>query len=374
MKRIMRIVLIIVCFAPAVNCTLNNPPESFLRELLLLRPCVPFQMGGSLQGCRLNLAGRVTTLAGDGTSSFADGTGTAAQFSGSNGIATDGINLYLADTSNRRIRKIEIATAIVTTIAGDGSTGSTDGPGVGASFSDPRGLTTDGTALYVADGGNHRIRKIDIASGVVTTLAGSSPGFLDATGTAAMFNDPRSITTDRDSVYVADRVNNRIRKIDIATGVVTTVAGDGTVAFQDGIGTAAQFSGPQGVGTDGRYLYVGDIGNQRVRRIEIATGVVTTVAGDGTAAFRDGTGTGAQFNAPFTIGTDGSDLYVPDGSNFRVRRIETATELVTTVAGNGTNTFLDGVGSAAQFTGPRRITTDGVNLYVADSNRIRKIE
>ena len=125
----------------------------------------------------------------------------------------DGTNLYVTDTLNHRIRKIVISTGAVTTLAGS-SSGNTDATGTSATFNYPKGITTDGTNLYVADQSNHRIRKIVISTGVVTTLAGSSSGSTDATGTSASFSNPRGITTDGTNLYVADYNNDRIRKIE----------------------------------------------------------------------------------------------------------------------------------------------------------------
>jgi len=197
------------------------------------------QMGGSFQGTELSLSAVVTTLAGS-SQGYTDATGTSATFNYPNGITTDGTNLYVADQSNHRIRKIVISTGVVTTLAGS-SSGYTDATGTSARFSYPRGITTDGTNLYVADKFNNRIRKIVISTGVVTTLAGSSSGNTDATGTSASFNNPMGITTDGTNLYVADSSNHRIRKIVISTGAVTTVAGTGSSGSANGTGTSASF-------------------------------------------------------------------------------------------------------------------------------------
>ncbi|SVE33009.1 uncharacterized protein METZ01_LOCUS485863, partial [marine metagenome] len=143
----------------------------------------------------------------------------------------------VADYLNHTIRKIVISTGAVTTLAGSTSSGSTDATGTAARFNRPLGITTDGTNLYVADSYNHKIRKIVISTGVVTTLAGStSHGSTNATGTSAKFYFPRGITTDGTNLYVADSSNNRIRKIVLSTGVVTTLAGSSS-GFADGVGT-----------------------------------------------------------------------------------------------------------------------------------------
>ena len=223
----------------------------------------------------------VTTFAGSaGSSVSTDGIGTAAGFRYPDGITTDGTNLYVTDSS--AIRKIVISTGVVTTIAGiANSTGSTDGTGSAARFYSPAGITTDGTNLYVADAGNHTIRKVVISTEVVTTIAGlpGSGNYLstDGTGSAARFFTPIGITTDGTNLYVTDSYNNKIRKIVISTGVVTTLAGSGTAGSTNGTGTAASFSDPSGITTDGTNLYVAD--SSIIRKIVISTGVVTTIAG-----------------------------------------------------------------------------------------------
>ena len=163
-----------------------------------------------------SLSGVVTTLAGSVTAGFANATGTAAQFNGPSGVAGDGSgNVYVADQSNNRIRKIVAATGVVSTLAGNGTAGYVDGPGTAAQFSGPTGVACDGSGnVYVADQFNRRIRKIVAATGVVTTLAGSTYGFADGTGAAARFAAPSGVACDAsNTVYVADFYNNRIRVI-----------------------------------------------------------------------------------------------------------------------------------------------------------------
>ncbi len=213
--------------------------------------------------------GAVTTLAGTGSSGSANGTGTSASFNSPFGITTDGTNLYVADSSNHLIRKIVISTGAVTTQAGTGSSGSANGTGTSASFNIPYGITTDGTNLYVTDFGNHLIRQIVISTGAVTTVAGTgTSGSANGTGTSASFNGPRGITTDGTNLYVVDQSNHLIRKIVISTGAVTTVAGTGSSGSANGTGTSASFNIPSRITTDGTNLYVADFDNHLIRQIE----------------------------------------------------------------------------------------------------------
>jgi sugar lactone lactonase YvrE len=321
----------------------------------------------------------VTTIAGSGVAGFANGIGTAAQFNNPSrlAIANDG-TIFVADALNNRIRKITTA-GVVTTYAGTGFTGTINGMASAATFYRPSGVTvaTDGT-VYVADQGNNIIRKIT-AAGVTTTLAGS--GFAahnDGIGVAADFDAPSSLAVNADgTVFVADADNNCIRKI-TAAAVVTTFAGSGLGGSANGTGTAAQFSDPFGLAlaTDGT-IYVADALNNRIRKIT-AAGVVTNFAGSGAlgGGSSDGIATVAQFNFPtgVAVASDGS-VYVADSGNHKIRKI-TAAGVVSTIGGSGVAGFADGVGTAAQFNFPSgvAVATDGT-VYVTDSNnhRIRKI-
>ena len=322
--------------------------------------------------------GEVTTLAGSWRGTI-DGIGSAAQFYNPSGITCDGQNLYVTDSGNYTIRKLVIATGEVTTIAGlAGSGGSTDGTGNATRFVSPRGITTDGTNLYVADTSNHTIRKIVITTGEVTTIAGLAGYFnsTDGTGNAARFFSPEGITTDGINLYVAEKWNDTIRMIGITTGEVTTIAGlTGSYGSTDGTGSAARFDTPIGIACDGQNLYVADTSNRTIRKLVIATGEVTTLAGDGyDSGFNDGIGSAARFNSPKGITIDGINLYITD--QYTIRKLVIATGEVTTLAGLAYNTgSTDGIGSVARFSSPDGISTDGTNLYVAESNNhtIRKI-
>ena len=338
--------------------------------------------GTTSSGTYITQNNNVTTIAGSaGAIGSADGTAAAARFNFPFGITTDGTNLYVADTYNSTIRKIVISTGTVTTMAGTaGATGYTDGTGTAATFLYPTGITTDGTNLYLTDYGNNTVRKIVISTGAVTTIAGTAgtTGSADGTGAAATFNAPAGITMDGTNLYVADYGNSTIRKIVISTGAVTTMAGTATaIGSADGTAAAARFDFPFGITTDGTNLYVADTYNSTIRMIVISTGAVTTMAGTaGATGYTDGTGAGSTFYFPFGITTDGTNLYVADTSNKTIRKIVLSTGAVTTIAGTANAIgSADGTGAGATFNSPAGITTVGTNLYVADTynNTIRKI-
>lgn len=268
---------------------------------------------------KITSAGVVATLAGSGASGAVDGTGIAASFSYPQGVAVDSSgNVYVAEYY--KIRKITPAGA-VTTLAGSGVPGSKDGTGAAASFFYPGGIAVDDIGnVYVADGSNNKIRKITPA-GVVTTFAGSGvSGSEDGTGTEASFSYPGGVAVDKnENVYVADSRNHKIRKITPA-GVVTTLAGSGRPGSRDG--TAASFFGPDGVAVDSSGdVYVVDSGNHKIRKITPA-GVVTTLAGSGALGAVDGTGSAASFYVPLGVAVDSSgNMYVADPSNNLIRKI-----------------------------------------------------
>jgi serine/threonine-protein kinase len=325
----------------------------------------------------------VTTLAGSGSGFFTDGYGTGADFSDTaQGVTVDGSgNVYVADGNNHRIRKIDVG-GNVTTLAGSGWTSFANGSGAAATFNYPTGVAVDKSGnVYVADSRNHRIRKID-QGGNVTTLAGSSyNGFLDGHAyenwqNAARFWNPTGVAVDESgNVYVADSYNHRIRKIDVG-GNVTTLAGSGTQGPSNGQGIEASFNYPTGVAVDkSGNVYVADSSNHRICKIDPG-GNVTTLAGSGISGFADGQGTSAKFFIPRGIALDASrNVYVADSGNNRIRKIDVGGN-VTTLAGWGSAGFLDAPGTTAWFHSPAGVAVDGSgNVYVADTQnrRIRKI-
>ncbi|WP_157716605.1 NHL domain-containing protein, partial [Roseivirga ehrenbergii] len=326
----------------------------------------------------LSSSATVSTFAGSGTSGYADGTGTAASFGQPFGMVVDNTgNLYVSSYSHR-IRKITPA-GVVSIFAGSGDYGSANGTGTAASFANPSGMAMDAAGnLFVADFGNHTIRKITPA-GVVTTFAGMNGvrGSADATGTNASFSGPIGMAIDgSDNLYVTELVNNRIRKI-TPTGVVTTFAGSGSGTPVDGTGLVAAFGGPDAIEIDeSGNLYVTEQNSHLVRKITPA-GVVTTIAGTGSTGSADGTGTSASFNTPYDVLVDGSNnLLIADAFNHTIRKITPAGE-VTTIAGLALNTGSEnGAGTDARFNSPigLAMNSDG-EVFVAElgNHLIRKI-
>ena len=319
----------------------------------------------------------VSTRAGQpGAGGNINGTGPAARFDHPADVAVDGAgNVYVADTDNHTIRVVTPA-GVVTTMAGQGGiSGHADGTGAAAQFNHPSGVAVDGAGnVYVADTDNDTIRKVTPA-GAVTTLAGQAGtiGHADGNGTAATFSGPSGLAVENaGTLYVADSLNHTVRRI-TAAGAVSTIAGlagfSGTV---DGVGSAARFYGPQGLALDGAgNLEVADTGNSTIRKIAIATGVVTTVAGlAGNTGSIDGPASQARFHYPSSIASDAAgNLYVADTDNHTIREI-TPAGAVGTIAGiAGSSGTADGAGGDARFYFPTGIAVDNTgNVYVADTN------
>lgn len=331
---------------------------------------------------KLTPAGAVTTLAGlAGVAGSQDGTGTAARFSSPTGIAADAAGLlYVADAGNHVIRKVAPDGAVATWAGQVGVPGEANGSGTSARFHSPYGVGVDATGnVYVADHFNHVIRHITPA-GAVTTLAGQGgiPGSADGSGSLAQFNNPSGIFVNGSgTVFVSDGGNSEIRKI--SAGVVSTFAGLASHSgAADATGALARFNGPAGVAikSDGT-VFVADTLNQVVRQVTPA-GDATTVAGSaGNSGTIDGTGSGARFSNPEDVAVDISgNIYVTDSRNHVIRKISVA-GAVTTFAGlTGSSGSSNGAGGAARFSSPGGIAIDGFGvLYVVDSGNytIRKI-
>lgn len=277
-----------------------------------------------------------TLVAGTGSDGAQNGASTQASFRTPFGITIDTTAnvLYVSEFNNHMIRKIDLAAQMVSTVAGSaGNSGTTNGVGTAARFNAPAGLVLDGASgtLYVAEGGNHVIRQVLLSTATVSVLAGSigSSGRVDNTGTSAKFLWPYGITYDGSAnLYVADTDNHVIRKIVVSSGAVTTVAGTGAAGFVNSPSTP-QFNTPWAVTLDGAgNLYVADSSNNAIRKVVVSTGVVSTLAGlgPGNSGTTDGLAAAATFNRPVGIvaGPGGTNLYVADNGNGRVRQVRAA--------------------------------------------------
>lgn len=342
---------------------------------------IVFMLFFAAMACRPAMAQSVDSFAGSIQGSL-DGTGSGAKFDVPSGIARLNTNLYVADTYSSQIRKVSIANASVTTLAG-GSPGSSDGNGLAASFLSPRGVTADisNNQLFVADTGNHTIRLIELVNGDVTTLAGSAglTGSADGPSGTARFNSPYALVyvlvDGNRNIYVADHDNCLIRKVDAGDGTTTTVAGNGSCVYSDGVGIAASFKAPTAITVNSTKtaLYVAD--GDRIRVIQLSDFSVSTLAGS-TAGFADGVGAAAKFNAPEGLAFDGQgDLLISDTGNQRIRRLVLSGATVSTVAGDGVAAAGDGFGGAAHFSSPKGLVAAGSTIYIADSGnyQLRRI-
>jgi sugar lactone lactonase YvrE len=335
----------------------------------------------------LSIVVTVSTLAGSGTKGFGDGPGGAALFGEPKGTAVDALGyVYVADDQNNRMRKIE-PNGDTSTLAGNGTIGFNDGsggPNGTAQLYHPFGTAVDAHGyVYVAEFDGNRIRKIT-PNGTTSTLAGGMgvQGYVDGSGGpngTTRFFIPHGVAVDSlGNVYVGDTGNNRVRKV-APNGTTSTLAGNGTAGFTDGSAGTASFSNPWGVAVDAQgNVYVADSSNSRIRKIA-PNGVTSTLAGNGTVGFADGSGGPngtAQFHAPEGIAVDAQgNVYVGDTGNNRIRKIA-LDGMTSTLAGDGTGGFADGPGGAAQFHHPSGLAVDAQgNIYVADllNNRIRKV-
>lgn len=310
--------------------------------------------------------GQVTGYVGnpDGLPGKSDGLMLASSFDHPEGLGLDAAsgNFYVADRDNGLIRMVTRQAYASTFVIG---------------FSQPNGVVVSPNGdLYVADGARNTVSLVK-ANGAISTFAGSgTPGVVNAAGTAASFNNPGDLAMDSNgNLFVADWQNNAIRKITPA-GVVSTFAGGGGSGYADGTGTSALFNLPRNIAIDqANNLYISDANNNRIRKIT-PSGVVTTVAGTGTAVRQDGPVAGATFNSPAGLAVDyGGDIFVADAKNHVIRRIDSK-GTVSTMAGSGNYGDTDGQGSLASFSDVHGLILahDG-SLFVSDydNNRVKII-
>lgn len=339
---------------------------------------------------RVDVSGTLTVFAGNGGYGFGgdNGPATNATLGCPYGLAMDtGNNLYIADVCNQRVRKVDVTTGIITTVAGNGSYGFSGDGGdpVQASFRYPWAVALDGNNnLYIADRNNLRIREV--SGGVISTIAGSgSPGFGGDGGAAssALLNYPQGVAVDGGgTVYIADTYNQRIRKV--TAGVISTFAGTGVYGFSGdgGAATSATLYGPNGLAVDsGNSVYIADTDNLRIRKVDGVSNIITTVAGNGGYGYNgDGmAATSATLSYPWSIAVDPAhNLFIADTDNHRVREVSAGTGLISTYAGTGQFNYYSGDGSAALNTRigySLAIAFDRKgNAYITDNEDLRVLK
>ncbi|HSP89611.1 MAG TPA: hypothetical protein VLN08_01830, partial [Vicinamibacterales bacterium] len=350
---------------------------------------------GALPGIAGAQSGIISTVAGTGAyeASGDGGPATAAGIHPPYGLALDAEgNLYIAAYGAHRIRKISAATGIITTVAGTGEVGASGDGGLAtlAQLNAPVGVAIgpDGD-LYISEVEGARVRRVDGATGIITTVAGTGVKGYNGDGiaaTAAQLHSPWGVAVDGSGhLYIADNASHRIRKVDAASGLISTYAGDGVYSYygDGGLATAAAIRHPLGIGLDATgNLYVADYGNSRIRTVTAATGIISTVAGNGSAGFAGdgGPATAASFSYPYDVQVDlAGNLYIADAQNYRIRYVSAATGLISTVAGSGVQGYSgDGaLATAAALDTPIGIAVGPADgFYISDYGnlRIRRVD
>jgi hypothetical protein len=337
----------------------------------------------------------IITIAGNGTGGYSGDGGPSENsvLDWPGGVTVDSIgNIYVSDTYNGRVRKIDRASGVINTIVGSGAFGNAGdgGPAMAAEFYSIRSSCFDASNnFYVVDNGDSKVRKINLITGIITTFAGSqNPGWTGDGGpaTSARLYWPSHVCFDRvrNCIYIADTYNNKIRKVDLSTNIITTFAGTGVQGYSGDNGPAvnANLSDPKGIAIDSALnIYIGDYSNARIRKIDTA-GIITTFAGTGTVGYSGdgGPAVAAELRTPAGIAFDASkqNLFIADRNNNVIRKINMNTTIITTVAGNGTNGYNgDSIPAiSASLSNPSDVAIDQFgNIFIADpfNNRIRQV-
>ncbi len=363
-------------------------------ESLLVKFCLLLSLGCLFFGGPAVNAQIITTIAGDSVQGYNGDNILAnqAELASPQSLATDTSgDIYIADFDNNRIRKITKSTGLLTTVAGTGVGGYSGdgGPAVAAELNSPVALAIDLSGnLYISDLSNNRIRKVDAGSGIITTVAGNGLfGYSGDRGLAtdATFRSPYGISLDSyGNLFIADNENNVIRKVTAGTGKITTVAGDSIAGYNgdDSAAIVSQLNYPTGVVSDAfGNIYIADWGNNRIRRVDAITGIISTVAGNGSAGYSGDSSAAlsAQLNMPYAVALDkNNNLYIIDNINNVIRKVINASGIIITIAGNGTSGYSgdDLPATLAQLNLPSGIAFDPAgNLYIADAgnNRVREV-
>ena len=339
----------------------------------------------------------ITTITGDGTYGFSGdgGRATLARVANPQGVAVDASgNVYIADAGNSRIRMVTKSTGNISTVAGNGSFGYSGDGGLATSarLYYPYGVAVDASGnVYIADTGNHRIRMVTNpgSSGTISTVAGNGTAGFSGDGQLATsaLHTPFGVAVDASgNVYIADTGNSRIRMLTKSTGVISTVAGNGSFGYSGdgGLATSAQLNAPRGIAVDASgNVYIADTGNCRIRMVTNpgSSGTISTVAGNGSFGYSGdgGRATSAGLGYPFGVAVDASgNVYIPGYILHRIRMVMKSTGNITTVVGDGTAGFnVDGeLAISARLNAPYGLCLDASgNIYIADvgNQRIRRV-
>lgn len=288
-----------------------------------------------------------------------------------------GGRLFVADTGHHRVLELGLAKGELLRVFGDGGEGLADGPAASARFRNPQGLARDGASLYVADTENHALRRIDLTSGRVETLAGTGvqAQAAPAAGPArrVALNSPWDLAAHDGRLYVAMAGYHQVWVLDLADGIIGPWAGSGRENIQDGPRAEALLAQPSGLALDARAdtLYVADSEVSAVRAIDLAPGgQVRTLVGEGLFEFgdRDGTGPEVRLQHPLGLALGEDVLYVADSYNHKVKQLDPRAKAVTGFLGSGVPGSRDGTGWEVQFSEPGGLSVAGPRLYIADTN------
>lgn len=376
----------------ALNATLNNPNGVCVDDSGNLY--IAERYGHRIR--KVNAFTRIiSTIAGNGLQGFSgdSSSATLAKLNSPNAIcvAKNG-DVYISDCNNHRIRKINIVTGTISTVAGTGTAGfgGDDSLAINAQLNNPVDIKLDtSNNLYIVDQGNNRIRKLNLVSGVITTICGTSTkafGGDNILATLSQLNQPAGLCSDKyGNIYIADNSNHRIRKVDKNSGIITTVAGNGIKGYAgDGnLAINAQLSSPYSVNIDTAFnMFIAEVGNNCIRKVNLNNGIISTIAGNGIAGFSGdgGNASTAQLNGPINVFINkNNDLYIADKLNHRIRKIDAISNMITTIAGNGNAGFSGDSNNAllAQINNPTSVIVDSIgNFYFSDlgNSRIRMVK
>ena len=328
----------------------------------------------------------ITTVAGADVAGYSgnNGQATAAALDFPRGVAVDAAgDIFIADFVNNCVREVNAATGVITTVAGNHTAGyrGDGGQATAAELHDPTAVAVDASGdLFITDTANQVIRKVNASSGVISTVVGNgTAGFYGDNGpaTAAKLNSPTDVVMDGiGNLLIADQGNNRVREVNLATSVITTVAGNGSAAFSGngGPATAAALNGPTGVAVDSAGdLFIADFFNHQVREVNYSSGVISTVAGTTTAGYSgdDGPATAAEMDYPWNVAVDNcGELFIADYRVNAVREVNLASGVITTAAGDGLAGYAGNTGpaTAAYLSEPASVACDAAgNLFIADA-------